>query len=62
MKHVFIVNPAAGKCDRTVQIKENVEKLFKNRDEHYEVKISKGPGDCIRLAKEACEEGCICQD
>ena len=57
MKHVFIVNPAAGKCDRTVQIKENVEQLFRNREERYEVKISKGPGDCIRLAKEACEAG-----
>lgn len=57
MKHIFIVNPAAGKCDRTVQIKENVEKLFKDRDEVYEIKVSKGPGDCIRLAKEACETG-----
>lgn len=57
MKHVFIVNPAAGKCDRSVQIKEAVERLFLDREEEYQVKISKGPGDCSRLAREACETG-----
>ncbi|MBQ9968733.1 MAG: YegS/Rv2252/BmrU family lipid kinase [Oscillospiraceae bacterium] len=57
MKHIFIVNPAAGKCDRTVQVKELVETLFLDRDDAFEVKVSKGPGDCIRLAKESCEAG-----
>lgn len=57
MKHLFIVNPAAGKCDRTIQLREAVEKLFLDRDEPYEVKISKGPGDCTRLARQAAEEG-----
>lgn len=57
MKHVFIVNPAAGKCDRSVQVKEIVEKLFLDRDDDFAVKVSKGPGDCTRLAREACEEG-----
>ena len=57
MKHVFVVNPAAGKCDRTVQIKEIVQKLFENSEETYEIKVSKGPGDCARLAKEAAKTG-----
>ena len=57
MKHVFIVNPAAGKCDRSVQVKDIVEKLFLDRNDDFAVKVSKGPGDCIRLAQEACGEG-----
>ena len=57
MKHIFIVNPAAGKCDRTVQIKNDVAALLGNRGLEYEVLVSKGPGDCTRLAREACEEG-----
>ena len=55
MKHLFIVNPAAGKCDRTVQIKDVVRTCFADSD--AEVKISKGPGDCTRLAREAAETG-----
>lgn len=57
MKHIFIVNPAAGKCDRSVQIKNEVRELLGGRGLSYEVLISKGPGDCTRLAREAAESG-----
>ena len=57
MKHIFIVNPAAGKCDRTVQIKKDVQGLLGSRGMEYEILISKGPGDCTRLAREAAETG-----
>ena len=57
MKHIFIVNPAAGKCDRTVQIKNDVAALLGSRGLEYEVLVSKGPGDCTRLAREAAERG-----
>lgn len=57
MKHLFIVNPAAGKCDRSIQVKNHVETLFGGRGLDYEVQISKGPGDCIRLAREAAQTG-----
>lgn len=57
MKHLFIVNPAAGKCDRSIQVKNHVESLFGGRGIDYEVQVSKGPGDCIRLAKEAAQTG-----
>ena len=40
MKHVFIVNPAAGKCDRSVQIKALAEEIFGGRGMEYEVLIS----------------------
>ena len=57
MKHIFIVNPAAGKCDRSVQIKSLAEEVFGSRGLDYEVQISKGPGDCTRLAQEAAAAG-----
>ena len=57
MKHIFIVNPAAGKCDRTMQVKAAVEDLFGARGLEWDVQVSKGPGDCIRLAREAAEIG-----
>lgn len=57
VKHIFIVNPAAGKCDRSVQIKNDVRRLLGGRGLSYEVLISKGPGDCTRLAREAAESG-----
>ena len=57
MKHIFIVNPAAGKCDRSVQIKTLAEAVFGSRGLEYDVLVSKGPGDCTRLAREAAETG-----
>ena len=57
MKHILIVNPAAGKCDRSVQIKALAEEVFGSRGLDYDVQISKGPGDCTRLATEAAQTG-----
>lgn len=57
MKHIFIVNPAAGKCDRTVQIKNDVQALLGSHGLDYDILVSKGPGDCTRLAREAAETG-----
>ena len=57
MKHLFIVNPAAGKCDRSVQIKTMVKEVFGSRGLDWEVQVSKGPGDVTRLAREAAESG-----
>ena len=55
MKHIFIVNPAAGKSDRTEQIKREVSALFKSGA--YEILVSQGPGDCTQLAAQAAETG-----
>ena len=57
MKHLFIVNPAAGKCDRSVQIKSLAREVFGSRGLDYEVQVSKGPGDVTRLAREAAKTG-----
>lgn len=57
MKHIFIVNPAAGKCDRSVQLRHEVQSTLGSRGLDYEVLISKGPGDCIRLAQDCARTG-----
>jgi len=57
MKHIFIVNPAAGKCDRSVQVKNTVQEVLGSRGLDFDVLVSKGPGDCTRLAREAAETG-----
>lgn len=45
MKHLFIVNPAAGGTDRTGEIRELARKAFENRPDAFEVYTTKGPGD-----------------
>jgi len=57
MRHIFIVNPAAGKCDRSAQIRTLTEEICGSRGLQYEVLVSKGPGDCTRLAREIAATG-----
>ena len=57
MKHIFIINPAAGPCDRTVQIRNAVETVFGSRGLDYELRISQKPGDCTAIARAAAESG-----
>ena len=57
MKHIFIINPAAGPWDRTEQIKGSVEAVFGAAGLNYEVQISGQPGDCAKLARAAAETG-----
>ena len=55
MKHLFIINPAAGSRDRTKEYKEKIDAACQGLD--YEIAVSAGPGDCTRLAREAAEKG-----
>ena len=55
MKHIFIINPAAGSRDRTKDYTAQIESLCKGLD--YTIHISQGPGDCTRLAREAAQAG-----
>jgi len=55
MKHIFIINPAAGKSDKTAEYTAKIEAACGGLD--YEIVISKGPGDCTRIAREAAETG-----
>ena len=55
MKHIFIINPAAGKSDKTAEYTANIEKSCQGLD--YEIRISQKQGDCTRIAREYAESG-----
>ena len=55
MKHLFIINPAAGSRDRTKEYTEKIAAACQGLD--YVVAVSACPGDCTRLAREAARSG-----
>ena len=57
MKHIFIINPAAGSRNRTQEYAPMIRHACNTRDLDFEIQISRCPGDCIRLAREAAESG-----
>ena len=57
MKHIFIINPAAGSRDRTQEYAPMIRRACNTRDLEFEIEISKGPGDCTRIAREAARTG-----
>lgn len=57
MKHLFIINPAAGSHDRTADYRQKIDALCSARGLDYEIYISKAPGDCTRRTVEAGQTG-----
>ena len=57
MKHLFIINPAAGSRDRTKEYTKIIESACGSRGLTYRIEVSAGPGDCTRLAREAAQSG-----
>ena len=57
MKHLFIINPAAGSRDRTADYSEKIHTACHERNLDYRIEISAAPGECFRLAREAAESG-----
>ena len=55
MKHLFIINPAAGSRDRREEYKKKIEAACQGLD--YRIEVSTGPGECARLAREAAQSG-----
>lgn len=55
MKHLFIINPAAGSRDRTADYTAEIRRLCAGLD--YEIVVSQAPGECRRLAREAARTG-----
>ena len=55
MKHLFIINPAAGSRDRTATYSDQIHKLCKGLD--YAIEISKAPGQCREIARKAAQSG-----
>ena len=57
MKHLFIINPAAGSRNRTQEYSEVIHKICRARGLDYEIRVSTAPGECTRIAREAAETG-----
>ena len=57
MKHLFIINPAAGSRDRTEIYRRQIHEVCGAKGLEYEIRVSAGPGDCARLSKEAAQSG-----
>ena len=57
MKHLFIINPAAGSRNRTEEYSAIIHKICRARNLDYEVRVSTAPGEATRIAREAAETG-----
>ncbi len=57
LKHLFIINPAAGSRDRTKSCTAAITEACGKRGLDYRIEISACPGDCRRLAREAAQTG-----
>ena len=57
MKHIFIINPAAGSRDRTKAYTESITEGCKRHGLDYAIHVSQAPGDCCRIAREAAGTG-----
>jgi len=57
MKHLFIINPAAGSRNQTKAFKEKIEAAFAGTDLSYHIEVSSAPGECARIARQAAQSG-----
>ena len=57
MKHLFIINPAAGKRDHTEDYRRAVLRAAEERPFDYRIEVSGAPGQCREIARRAAETG-----
>ena len=57
MKHLFLINPAAGSRDRTKKYKEAIRSACRRHGLTYEIRVSEAPGHCMQLSRAAAESG-----
>lgn len=57
MRHLFVMNPHAGKFDRSQEMLEKVRHIMAGRREEWSAVRTEGPGHAIRLVEEAARQG-----
>ena len=57
MRHLFIINPAAGSKNRTESYSEEIHRICRKKHLNYDIRVSTAPGECTRFAREAAETG-----
>ena len=57
MKHIFIINPAAGRGDSLSKLEGDIRASFAKcgKEKEYEIYYSSSVGDALRYVKERCE-------
>ena len=57
MKHLFVVNPAAGSKDMSDEIGLLAQKAFESRTDEFEVYTTKAPGDATEEVRKRADSG-----
>ena len=57
MKHLFIINPAAGSRDRSEAYRRQIERICGEKSLDYQIRISEAPGHCMEIARQAAQTG-----
>lgn len=57
MKHLFIINPAAGSRNQTEIYRKKIAEACEARGLDYSIRVSGAPGRCTKIAREAAESG-----
>ena len=57
MKHLFIINPAAGKRGSTDALAGRIKTLFDARGLPYQITLTTSAGDAERITRQAAEQG-----
>jgi len=57
MKHLFVINPKAGKTDHTGELSRRIERLMAQRKEPYRIAVTEYPEHATQIVKRAVESG-----
>ncbi len=57
MKHLFIINPAAGKYDHTAELSAKIREVCEARGLDWSIRVSKQAGDCTAYTRDAAASG-----
>lgn len=57
MKHLFLINPYAGKYDRTQEMREKIQAAMADREEPWEIRVTRYAGHGTELVRAAAETG-----
>jgi diacylglycerol kinase (ATP) len=57
MKHLFVINPKAGKTNRSDELSRRIEKLMAKRGEPYRIAITEYPRHAVQIVKKAVRSG-----
>jgi YegS/Rv2252/BmrU family lipid kinase len=61
MKHIFIINPMAGKKDIHIDLTNQITEYFSKNKDEYEIFVTKYAGNATEIAKKACQENRFCR-